>query len=234
MSSIVRGNPNHPAPALRRIDHLICGVPDIERALEFFHRELGFPIAWPIGRFWPGVRTCGIALGGLNLEFMEPDEEKPERATITTMAFEPTSLDAAEAALASLGIPFQRGEKVEPDPVLLRLRGFPDTTREPQHICTNLVPEPPIEPELFVCSYSPFLKERLAPENPALAAPHGRVERIVLQMPEPTLVMRIAELGYLGDVEIEATKGSRPRVSGIKLASGPLELGEFPADFRFI
>src|SRR5690349_7194669 len=83
--------------ALARLDHVIYSVPDIEAA----HGKLTerFPEAWPIGRFWPNGITCGVALGGLNLELIQMDEDAPTEPIGLTLVFEPTSIDEAVAAL---------------------------------------------------------------------------------------------------------------------------------------
>jgi hypothetical protein len=222
-------------PVLRRIDHLLCKVPDIERALAAFS-AVGFPVAWPIGRFWPSAHTCAVAIGGMNLEFIEPDGDKPDRAEIFALAFEPTSLSEAAERFADLGIPCEIFDKVEPDPELLRLRGFDDlSARTSQRICTNLNPVDTLNPDFFLCEYSPFLKERLSPENPMLRTPYGEVVQVTLQSPDPAKALwTLDDFGYEGPVEIATVAGDEVRITEIRLSRGPLAFEGFDASFAFV
>src|SRR5689334_3079814 len=106
----------NPDPVLLRLDHLICRVPDIEHFHSHFLNELGFSEAWPIGRFWPEGRTSGIALGGINLEFIQDDHDAPDRAVTDTFVFEPTSISDAEKVFTGLGVDTRRFLKTESDP----------------------------------------------------------------------------------------------------------------------
>jgi len=232
MGYVVGKTQEHSDPAIRRIDHLICEVPDIHEALRHFTDVLGFPEAWPVGRFWPSGRTCGVALGGLNLEFIQLDENPIDIARITTIVFEPTSLEAAQRQLAKQGIQSKLFEKIEPDPALLALRGFPpEQTQTPQLICRNLLIEGASPFPFFFCDYVPFLRERLD-----IASPHGKVIRLSIQMEErPGGIRLFSHLGYLGDVEIYAEEeAAEPTMATeIRLDTGPLDLQGFPAAFRF-
>jgi hypothetical protein len=208
--------------ALRRLDHLVCVVPDIQVALKGMN-DAGFPTAWPIGPFWPNALTCGVSLGNMNLEFVEPERDKPERPTITTLVFEPTSLEAAEQAFAREGIPVRRFEKIEPNPELLRLRGFDEEdAKSPQLICTNLLLDEPRPVEMFLCLYTPFLSKRLGPTNPALRTSAGEVKRLVLDHPEPEKVAILDRLGLEQPLDIQVRQAPVQQVSTIYLTNTTL------------
>ncbi len=166
------------SPWLTRLDHVICECPDIERAFDGLV-GLGFPVAWPIGRFWPQGRTAGIALGGLNLELLQQDEGAPAIATIRTLVFEPVNLEMAVSKFESLSVPMRIAEKWESDPALLRLRGFSgQESQQPQLICRNAYPIGVQPFDFFLCEYSPGLKTRLAPKS-------QEVSQILLATPKP-------------------------------------------------
>ena len=142
------------------LDHLIATVPDLRST----HRRLldaGFDEAWPPGPFWPSALTSGIALGGANLELVQPDQGVAE-SRIDTLVLAPLTLEEGRAFWPEA----EEREKIEPKPELLALRGFPaEMTATAQNICTNLYPADPPYP-FFLCLYAPFLRERLAPALP--------------------------------------------------------------------
>lgn len=115
---------------LGRLDHLVLQVPEIESA----HARLlglGFDEAWPIGRTWSYGPTSGIALGGINLELLQPDEDPPESPVVAELVFTPDPRTPLETYGRVV-------EKIEPDPEKLAARGFPSSMRSrPQRICTN-------------------------------------------------------------------------------------------------
>ena len=179
-----------PAP-YRRIDHVIAEVPHIHLAHEALLKR-GFAEAWPIGRYWPLGLTCGVALGGLNLELLQPDHgrdvrfggETPPEGTartteplLTTVVYTPTSIAEASATGGHVS------EKREADPDKLALRGFPPELRgTEQSICTNIfVPGE----RYFLCAYTPYLAVRLDPD--VFPQPFGKVEavRIPHEAPDP-------------------------------------------------
>lgn len=229
MAYVLGPDSRHPNPALKRLDHLICRVPDIETSHRHFTEVLGFPEAWPVGRFWPEGRTSGLALGGINLEFIQADEGAPSQAITDTLVFEPTSIEVAEAGFTRHGVQTRRFDKVEPNPELLALRGFTGgQLQTPQLICQNLLLESDFAVPLFLCDYTPFLKDRLT----GIKTPYGRVLSITMRLPKPGLIWRLGDLGYIGKMELLQTEkefGS-PEVIEIKLEAGPgIEPG-----FRFI
>ena len=231
----VVGRENRADAALKRLDHLICRVPDIE----FYHRrlrEIGFPEAWPVGRFWPEGRTSGIGLGGLNLELIQPDEGAPSQPICDTLVFEPVSLEAGEQAFARLGYRTERYEKWESDPELLKMRGFSEEgSQTEQLICKNLYPDPTFPVPLFMCEYSNGLARRLGREQVG-DSPAGPVLAIEVQMEKPGQLWVLAELGYLGSVElIQREEVTGPfQIAGIKLERGPLDTRGVRLGFVFI
>ena len=197
------------------LDHLIATVPDIRAT----HRRLlglGFEEAWPIGPFWPVALTSGVALGGANLELVQPDAGADE-ARIETLVLAPADHKEAVAFMA----PFneRQRDKDESDPHLLALRGFPpEMAARTQRICDNRYPgEGEAKYPFFLCLYAPFLKDRLAPSN--FAAPRGSLTKLALVAPEPEAVRRLFA-GHLGPVELEVDTGERSRVAAIQFADG--------------
>ncbi|CAN5705847.1 hypothetical protein BH11ARM2_BH11ARM2_07130 [soil metagenome] len=144
---------------IARLDHFILEVPDIAAAHADWQSR-GFSEAWPVGPFWPKALTSGIALGGVNLELVQPLEREPK--TTHTLVFEPKSVAEGFAAMLREGLRPKLAPKVEPDPDLLALRGFPpEMQSEPQRICTNVVPAPGAPLDFFLCEYAPFLRKKL-------------------------------------------------------------------------
>lgn len=209
---------------LIRLDHIIYSVPDIESA----HRELTarFPEAWPIGRFWPDGRTSGVAIGGINLELIQVDENAPAIPIATTLAFEPASSEDALFSFRRIGLACHEFDKMESDSALLMLRGFSsEDAASAQLICTNvLLDDPSAAPcDFFACSYSPFLKQWLAPGNPRLyTASH--ISRILYGTPEPeAAALLLSRLGYRGDIEIKFQVNDKRAILGIETDRGPLQ-----------
>ena len=194
---------------------MIAVVPDLRAT----HRRLidaGFDEAWPPGPFWPSAITSGIALGGANLELVQPDEGIPS-AKIGTMVLAPATLEEGEAVLHDLGLAFEEWEKIEPDPSLLALRGFPpELASSPQRICTNQLPNDPPYP-FFHCCYAPFLKERLAPER--FEQPRGPIVGLALTSPDPESVRRLFA-GHLGPIELDVETSPVSGIAAIRFADG--------------
>ena len=194
------------------LDHVIATVPDL-RATHGRLLDAGFQEAWPPGPFWPSATTSGIARGGANLELVQPDAGVAV-ARIDTLVLAPASLDEGRAAFPLLA--FVEREKVEPDPALLALRGFPPDSG-PQTICTNLLPEAPPYP-FFLCLYVPFLRERLAPSR--FPCPRGPVASLLLRSPDPEATRRLFA-GHLGPIGIEVDLGPEG-VAEIRFSDGSL------------
>lgn len=212
-------------PYLRRVDHLICFVPDIERAHRRLTRDLGYPEAWPIGPFWPQGRTSGVAFGGINLELMQPNSDPPAWATISTVVFEPA--DGAEEAMTALGLEPRPFEKWEADPELVRLR-FGDP-RAPRLICRNLLPSRHVPFDFFLCDYSPELRDRLAPDR------FPDTPKALEIVAGTTDVSRTTELWPIeGGVPVRIVPNDRDEVLEIRTERGPVDLGDWPAAFRLV
>lgn len=206
-------------PWLKRIDHLICEVPDIVSTFEVLTRRWGFPEAWPIGRFWPEGRTCGVALGGANLELMQPDSGAPTTPRLSAIAFEPVDLSASSNAFVRSGIAADVREKWEADPALLQLRGLP-AGAGPQLICTNLVPSSPSAP-FFVCAYAPLLKARLSPARLG-GPPAARLSSVLLRGPDASQWRQA--IGVLAEGPELRIEESDDLDIELKMSSGPLDL----------
>ena len=194
-----------------RLDHLIATVPDI-RASHARLLGMGFDEAWPIGPFWPSALTSGVALGGVNLELVQPDSGATD-VRIDTLVLAPASLEEGRASFASLQ--YEEREKVESDPSLLTLRGFPPAmAATPQTICTNLYPKDPPYP-FFLCRYAPFLRGRLTPAR--FPRPYGLLTSLSLVAPDPIAVRRLfAGFDSLLDVDY----GESPSVTEIRFLDG--------------
>lgn len=218
--------------AFQRLDHLLCDVPDIDAAFELFHQRLGFPVAWPIGRYWPTGRTCGLALGGINLELIQPDVKPPTNARIRGIAFEPT--DRAQEVLEQEGIPFKVVEKWETSPELLKLRGMPIHSGA-QLLCTNLMPgDYAIEFPFFACNYSVTVKKRLRPEALPLEDKNS-VVGVLLGHPSPgRLGEQLQRLGIQEGVRLSVAQHGEKEVVAITMRNGPIDLGGWPARFSFV
>ena len=235
MAYVLGPDRNHKNPALKRLDHVICRVPDIDRYHRHWTQELGFPEAWPIGRFWPDGKTSGIALGGINLELIQPDSDAPAAPVCDTLVFEPTDLVRGLEALGEVGIQAETFEKWEDNPELLRLRGFvgPDANHR-QLICRNVFPKGDLPAPFFLCEYSPGLRRLLAEVTGP--TPAGNVIALKVHLPHRGSILRLGDLGYLGQIELIQTEGRFGpfQVTGIKFEKGVPQQGKLPLGFQFI
>ncbi len=195
---------------------------------------LGFPVAWPIGRFWPYGLTAGVALGGINLEFLQLDEGSVAVARIRTLVFEPIDLHEAVATLEGLGLPMRISEKWEDDPEKLRLRGYSAVeSQERQLICRNAIPVEAPAIDFFLCDYSPALKARLGPGTfPGLAP----VREVVWGSPFAAVDADCLKFFGLAGVGPSLALKEWPErgVVEIRTDRGPIDLGSFAANFRFV
>lgn len=218
--------------ALKRLDHIICRVPDIERFHTHFRDVLGFAEAWPIGQFWPEGRTSGVALGGINLEFLEAPGETPRA---TTLVFEPTDIDLAARRFADIEVQTGMFDKIEPDPELLALRGFTGEELEsPQLICRNLLLESEFPVDMFLCDYAPKLKARLEPER--FPMPYGKVIRVEMELAKGGAIWKVGWVGLQGKIEFRQSEDAFGpcRVTGIAFESGAVDMRGIDPGFTFI
>lgn len=200
------------------LDHLIATVPDL-RATHARLLGLGFEEAWPPGPFWPASTTSGVALGGANLELVQRDAiasfGEAGKPSIGTLVFAPASLEEGRAFLSNSS--FEERVKVEPDPALLTLRGFPPSmAATPQTICTNLHPLDPPYP-FFLCLYAPFLKARLAPAN--FATPRGAIVGLDLLTTDVPQVEGLFA-GALAPIHLVVDADCHDCVEAIRFADG--------------
>jgi hypothetical protein len=223
-------------PWSRRLDHIICETPDIEFAYSRL-QEAGFPSAWPIGRFWPGKQTAGIALGGCNLELVQPDLRPPDAATITTLVFEPVDLDKAADRLRELGLEVEIVEKWEDNPELLARRGF-EPDGGPQLICRNAYPSGDIPFPFFFCEYAPPLRRRLGPEAFRNLAP---ITHVTLATPTPgkdwfriDLLFGLPRYRFNVEIWLAEAPSERAEVIEIRSDRGPVDFPGWDARFQFV
>lgn len=236
MRYVLLSDTGHPSPALARLDHVICRVPDIDRYHRLYTQDLGFPEAWPIGRFWPEGRTSGIALGGINLELIQLDDETLEEPLCDRLVFEPTSISRAESEFAKAGYHVRRFEKWEEDAHLLQLRGFHVEPGDgAQLICVNLFPDESFPVPMFLCDYTPELKARLSIDRRGVAK-YGRVTEVVVRAETPGLLTPLNRLGYVGDIAISVDEQAHGAfaITAIHLENGALPSTELPLGFRLI
>lgn len=218
--------------AFRRLDHLLCEVPHIEATFELLHDKLGFPVAWPIGRYWPDSTTCGLALGGANLELIQPDKNRPRQAHIHTLAFEPGKDITKVLRQAHIG--YTKFNKFEDDPEILKLRSLPVEAGR-QRLCTNTLPFPSkLEFPLFACQYSPALRAILDPYAFKIPGDNA-LEEVVLGHPDPArLKKQLDLLGIKEGVRITTQKNRTIEVVALIMKNGPIDLPSFPARFKFL
>lgn len=193
-----------------RLDHIVVEVADIEASHAHLTQTLQYPEAWPTGPFWPQALTSGVAVGGFNLELVQP-LDRPARKDLTTLVFEPTDLDIAEQWVTDLGLTPTRAQKIEGDPELLSKRGFPSVLcKKPLEICTNILVEGDMPFPFFFCLYNPFLAERL---NPLwFQPPHGRARKLLIPRC-PGIDEFVVKAGYHASMKIQSTETGPAEIS---------------------
>jgi methylmalonyl-CoA/ethylmalonyl-CoA epimerase len=106
---------NGAPPPLKRIDHIVALVADLDAAFATYTKSLGLPISWQV-ESKDGWRSSAIWLGNVSLELLEPSAET-EGATsgffrralnargegLFLVAFEPPDIDYSVGALRSRG-----------------------------------------------------------------------------------------------------------------------------------
>ena len=175
-------------------------------------------------------RTCGLALGGVNLELIQNDSGTATEANIRRVAFEPT--DRVQEVFDREGIPYKTFEKWESDDSLLRLRGMP-AGQGAQLLCTNFLPgDYAIEFPFFGCRYSVFVRRKLIPAALPLADGNAVLE-VVLGHPDPgRLSEQLGRLGIQEGVKLSVVKHPEKEVVRIVMKNGAIDLGDLPTRFR--
>jgi methylmalonyl-CoA/ethylmalonyl-CoA epimerase len=106
---------NGAPPPLKRIDHIVALVRDLDTTFETFSQRLGFPISWQV-ESKEGWRSSALWLGNASLELLEPSIDHDaaagtffQRALETRgeglflVAFEPRDIDYAVRTLRNRG-----------------------------------------------------------------------------------------------------------------------------------
>jgi catechol 2,3-dioxygenase-like lactoylglutathione lyase family enzyme len=101
--------------ALRRIDHVVALVRDLEGAFETYTRRLGFPVSWQV-ESKDGWRSSAVWLGDASLELLEPSQSEDGDAGrffrralesrgegLYMVAFEPAGIDRSVDFLRERG-----------------------------------------------------------------------------------------------------------------------------------
>lgn len=106
---------NAAPPPLKRIDHIVALVRDLDSAFEGYTRRLGFPISWRV-ESKEGWRSSAVWLGNASLELLEPAPDGRGEAGaffqhalerqgegLFLVAFEPFEIDYSVRALRNRG-----------------------------------------------------------------------------------------------------------------------------------
>jgi catechol 2,3-dioxygenase-like lactoylglutathione lyase family enzyme len=105
---------NGAPPPLRRIDHIVALVADLDIAFATYSKSLGLPISWQV-ESKDGWRSSAVWLGNASLELLEPSGDNGaadaffQRALdsrgegLFLVAFEPTDIDYSVRALRRRG-----------------------------------------------------------------------------------------------------------------------------------
>ena len=106
---------NGAPPPLRRIDHIVALVRDLDSAFSAYTERLGLPISWRV-ESKDGWRSSALWLGNASLEFLAPSSEVKDAAGaffcralasrgegLFLVAFEPHDIDYSVRALRNRG-----------------------------------------------------------------------------------------------------------------------------------
>ena len=106
---------NGAPPPLKRIDHIVALVRDLDSAFDSYTNELGFPISWRV-ESKGGWRSSAVWLGNASLELLEPSAESDAAAGaffrraldsrgegLFLVAFEPAEIGYSVRALRNRG-----------------------------------------------------------------------------------------------------------------------------------
>jgi catechol 2,3-dioxygenase-like lactoylglutathione lyase family enzyme len=99
-------------PPLKRIDHIVALVRDLDAAFPVFTERLGFPVSWQV-ESKDGWRSSALWLGNASLELLEPSAQGPTESFhralesrgegLFLVAFEPPEIDYAVRTLRNRG-----------------------------------------------------------------------------------------------------------------------------------
>lgn len=64
---LVLGGCGSAKPVVKKVDHITISSTDAPGLFNFFTRELGLPVAWPLAEY-PGFTTGGVQAGNVNIE----------------------------------------------------------------------------------------------------------------------------------------------------------------------
>ena len=106
---------NGAPPPLKRIDHIVALVRDLDSAFMAYTQRLGFPRSWQV-ESKEGWRSSALWLGNASLELIEPSSQGEDRAGaffrraldsrgegLSLVAFEPPDIDYSVRALRARG-----------------------------------------------------------------------------------------------------------------------------------
>jgi len=106
---------NGAPPPLKRIDHIVALVRDLDAAFDDYTQRLGFPISWQV-ESKDGWRSSALWFGNASLELLEPSSEAEDGAGgffrraldsrgegLCLVAFEPPDIDYTVKALRKRG-----------------------------------------------------------------------------------------------------------------------------------
>ena len=67
-------------PPLKRIDHIVALVRDLDPAFAAYTQRLGFPVSWQV-ESKDGWRSSALWLGNASLELLEPSSDADNEAS---------------------------------------------------------------------------------------------------------------------------------------------------------
>ncbi len=206
---------------LARVDHLVYGVPDLEKAVEILDRLLGVRAAAGGSHAGEGTHNALLALGpSAYLEILAPDPEQP--APPRPRWFGLDALRSPRLVAWAANAPDLEGlaagarrEGIALPPVVAGSRRRPDGSRLAWRFT-----DPHLLPEGSVL---PFFLDWGNTSHPAASAPRGaRLTGLRAEHPDAVGVRdALARLG----VPLAVAKASRPAlVATIECAKGEVEL----------
>ena len=212
-------------PLVRRVDHVVVLVRDVDVALERYTGRLGFPLSWSKGA-GEGWESAAVWLGNASLELLHPAGNTQagdffRRALETRgeglflVAFEPAGMDSAVDALKDRGV-----RVMEPPvrPVIGAQTG--DVRRfRTAFISSGFTPGL----NCFLCEYdSPFIPQEGGPGKLKVK----KLDHIVIATEDLEDALRLWErnLGLKPDASLERPLGAGFKVARLPIGESFLEL----------